>query len=136
MGVMPVPSTVIQLGEEFVYGGGLGGGSRVFSRKHFFLSCKKWKRQRKVPAEKWGVQERGGISLCQISFVVNLCRIQWVLGQDGAHGQRWGRALWDSLQSWRIPVSPSQVHAWKPALSESRSTLCWKQFPAAVWISS
>lgn len=80
-------------------GGGLGGGSRVFPLKYFFLSSKKWERKGRVPAGKWELRERGGIPFCTISFVIELCRDPVGLGQDGAHTQRWGRALWDSLQA-------------------------------------
>lgn len=57
MGVMPVPSTVIQLGEEFVC---LGPGSGLVQLKHFFLSSRKWERKGRVHPEKWGVKEKGG----------------------------------------------------------------------------
>lgn len=60
MGVMPVPSTVVQLGEEFVYWGWFGRWIQDVLTKTFLPFLKNWERKGRVPAGKWGVKEKGG----------------------------------------------------------------------------
>lgn len=58
----------------------------------------------------------------KISFVIKFCGNPVGFGAawgTRSHRQRWGRALWGSLQSWMSPVFPSQVHAWEPSSAQS-----------------